>query len=44
MGVENMLLLLWIFWFYLLDLFGGNGGIGLHIDNLLPSIIPLLGL
>jgi hypothetical protein len=33
LGMEEMLCLLWIFWFLLLDLHGGNGGIGLCIDN-----------
>ena len=37
-----MLLLLWIFWFFLSDLSSGNGGIGLCINNILPSVIPLL--
>ena len=44
MGVEEaLLILLWIFRFLLLDLRGGNDGVGLHIDNLLPFIIPLVG-
>jgi len=41
--VEEMLLLLWIFGFILLDLYGGAGGIGLCINNLLPFVIPLVG-
>jgi hypothetical protein len=40
--MEEMIYLLQIFWFLLLDLHGGNDGVGLHIDNLLPPIIPLL--
>ena len=43
MGVEEALLLLSIFGFLLLDLRGGNGGIGLCIDNLFPFVIPLVG-
>ena len=43
MGVEEALLLLWIFRFLLLDLRGGNGGVGIHIDNMLPFVIPLVG-
>jgi hypothetical protein len=43
LGMEETLCLLWIFWFLLLDLCGGNGGIGIHIDNLLPPVIPLVG-
>jgi hypothetical protein len=43
LGMEETLHLLWIFWFLLLDLRGGNGGVGLRIDNLLPPIIPLVG-
>jgi hypothetical protein len=40
--MEETLCLLWIFWFLLLDLRGGNGGVGLRIDNLLPPVIPLV--
>jgi hypothetical protein len=40
--MEEALHLLWIFWFLLLDLHGGNVGVGLHIDNLLPPFIPLV--
>jgi len=43
LGMEETLRLPWIFWFLLLDLHGGNGGIGIHIDNLLPPVIPLVG-
>jgi len=43
MGVEEALLLLWIFGFLLLDLRSGNGCVGLRIDNLLPFVIPLIG-
>jgi hypothetical protein len=39
--MEEMLYLLWIFWFLLLDLRGGNGGVGLRIDNMLLHVIPL---
>jgi len=42
LGVEETLLLLWILGFLLLDLYGGNGGVGLHINNLLPLVIPLV--
>jgi hypothetical protein len=42
LGMEEMLSLLWIFWFLLLDLRGGNGGIVIRIDNLLPLFIPLV--
>jgi hypothetical protein len=42
LGMEEMLCLLWIFWFLLIDLHGGNGGIGLRINNLLPPVIPLV--
>ena len=42
MGVEEALLLLWIFRCLVLDLRGGNGGIGLRIDNMLPFVIPLI--
>ena len=38
LGMEETLYLLWIFWFLLLDLCGGNGGVGLCIDNLLPLV------
>jgi hypothetical protein len=34
LGMEETLCLFWVFWFLLLDLHGGNGGIGLRIDNL----------
>jgi len=40
--VEEVLLLLWIFRFLLLDVHGGNDGIGLCIDNILPFVIPLV--
>jgi hypothetical protein len=40
--MEEMLYLLWIFWFLLLDLRGGNNGVGLRIDNLLPPVISLV--
>jgi hypothetical protein len=40
--MEETLRLLWIFWFLLLDLRGGNGGVGLRIDDLLPPVIPLV--
>ena len=43
LGMEESLPLLWIFRFFLLDLGGGNGSTGLHIDNFLPFIIPLIG-
>ena len=42
LGMEETLCLLWIFWFLLLNLRGGNNGIGLRIDNLLPPVIPLV--
>jgi hypothetical protein len=44
LGMEETLCLLWIFWFLLPDLRGGNGGVGLHIDNFLPPVIPLVKL
>jgi hypothetical protein len=40
--MEEMLCLLWIVWFLLLDLRGGNSGVGLRIDNLLAPVIPLV--
>jgi hypothetical protein len=40
--MEEMLHLLWIFWFLLLDLRGGKNGVGLHINNMLPPVIPLV--
>jgi hypothetical protein len=40
--MEETLYLLWIFWFLLLDLRGGNDGIGLCIDNIIPPVIPLV--
>ena len=43
LGMEEALHLLWIFWFLLLDLRGGNSGVGLSIDNLIPPLIPLVG-
>jgi hypothetical protein len=42
LGMEETLHLLWILWFLLLDLRGGNDGIGLRIDNLLLPVIPLV--
>jgi hypothetical protein len=44
LGMEEAFCLLWIFWLLLQDLHGGNGGVGLCIDNLLPPVIPLVGL
>ena len=41
--MEEAFYLLWIFWLLLQDLHGGNGGVGLRIDNLLPLVIPLMG-
>ena len=41
--MEEVLRLLCILWFLLLDLHGGNGGVGLLIDNMLPPVIPLVG-
>jgi hypothetical protein len=41
--MEEALCLLWIFWFIILDLCGGNDVIELCIDNLLPPFIPLVG-
>jgi len=40
--VEEVLPLLWIFGLNILDLGGGNCGIGLHINNILPFFIPLV--
>jgi len=36
--------LLWIVGLILLDLGGGNSGVGLRINNLLPFVISLVGL
>ena len=42
LGMEETLCLLWICWFLLLDLCGGNDGVGFCIDNLLHPVIPLV--
>ena len=41
--MEEELPLIWIFGLFLMDLDGGNNGIRLRIDNLLPFVIPLVG-
>ena len=41
LGMEEALCLLWIFWFLLLDLRGGNDGIRLRINNLLMMTEPI---
>jgi hypothetical protein len=43
LGMEETLCLLWIFWFLLLDLCGGNGGIGLASIIFFPLSFPLSG-
>ena len=44
LGMEEVLCLFSIFWFLLLDIHGGNSGVGLLIDNMLPPVIPLVSL
>ena len=41
--MEETLLLLRMFWLFLLDLHGGNDGVGLRINYLHPFFIPLIG-
>jgi len=40
--VEEMLPLLWIFRLNLSDLSGGNIGIDIYVNNLLPFVIPIV--